>query len=262
MTAHQPRKRFGQHFLHDPHVIDRIVASLAPLPGQAIVEIGPGLGALTLPLLRRVTKLQVIELDRDVIPRLQALCAGEGQLLIHSADALSFDYRTLVQTGEKLRLVGNLPYNISTPLLFHLLSYADCIEDMLFMLQQEVVERMTAQPGDKAYGRLTASLAVHAEVEALFKVGPGAFNPPPKVESAVVRLVPRPAPFLLHDPNTYARVVSMAFSQRRKTLANSLRELFRREELLELGIDPQARAECITPAEFAQLANHLTARTG
>ncbi len=250
MERHRPRKRFGQHFLHDPGVIRRIV------------EIGPGLGALTLPLLQHVDELHVIELDRDIIPQLQAASTGHGHLRVHQADALDFDFRTLAPPAGKLRLVGNLPYNISTPLLFHLLTQADVIIDMLFMLQKEVVDRMVAKAGDEAYGRLSVSLAAQAEVEALFNVGRGAFNPPPKVESAVVRLVPRPAPFLITDPKVFSRVVAAAFSQRRKTLSNSLRELLTREEIGQLGVDPQARAERISPAEFAHLANYLAAREG
>jgi 16S rRNA (adenine1518-N6/adenine1519-N6)-dimethyltransferase len=262
VTRHAPRKRFGQHFLHDPGVVRRIIGALAPQPGQAIVEIGPGLGALTLPLLPQVDELHVVELDRDVIPRLQAACAGHGRLHIHQADALAFDFRTLAPPGGKLRLLGNLPYNISTPLLFHLLTQADAIADMLFMLQKEVVERMVAQAGDEAYGRLSVSLAAQAEVKALFDVGRGAFSPPPKVESAVVRLIPRPAPFPIDDHPTYSRVVAMAFSQRRKTLSNALRNLLTRDEISRLDIDSQARAERISPAQFAQLANYVTAREG
>ncbi|HXG28593.1 MAG TPA: 16S rRNA (adenine(1518)-N(6)/adenine(1519)-N(6))-dimethyltransferase RsmA, partial [Nevskiales bacterium] len=192
MQHHIPRKRFGQHFLHDPGVIHRILAALAPQPGQTLVEIGPGLGALTVPLLQQAGELHVVELDRDVIPRLEAACAGHGRLIVHAADALRFDFRALAPPGGRLRLVGNLPYNISTPLLFHLLAQADAIADMLFMLQKEVVERMVAQPGEPAYGRLSVSLAAQAAVEALFTVGRGAFRPPPKIESAVVRVVPRP----------------------------------------------------------------------
>jgi 16S rRNA (adenine1518-N6/adenine1519-N6)-dimethyltransferase len=259
---HIPRKRFGQHFLHDASVIRRIIQALAPKPGQTIVEIGPGLGALTLPLLQQVEELQVVELDRDIIPRLQAASSGHGRLQIHQADALNFDFGTLAPPARKLRLVGNLPYNISTPLLFHLLTQADVITDMLFMLQKEVVDRMVAKAGDEAYGRLSVSLAAQADVEALFDVGRGAFTPPPKVESAVVRLVPRPAPFKITEPQVFSRVVAAAFSQRRKTLSNSLRELLTRNEISQLGVDPQARAERISPAEFAQLANHVASREG
>jgi 16S rRNA (adenine1518-N6/adenine1519-N6)-dimethyltransferase len=262
VEQHVPRKRFGQHFLHDPGVIRRIIEALAPGPGQTIVEIGPGLGALTVPLLQQVDELHVVELDRDVIPRLQAACAGRGRLQVHAADALSFDFRALAPQGGKLRIVGNLPYNISTPLLFHLLTQAEAVADMLFMLQKEVVDRMVAQAGDEAYGRLSVSLAAQAEVEALFDVGRGAFNPPPKVESAVVRLIPRSAFFPITDPQLFSRVVSMAFSQRGKTLGNALRTLLARDEISRLEIDPQARAERISPAQFAGLANYLANREG
>jgi 16S rRNA (adenine1518-N6/adenine1519-N6)-dimethyltransferase len=260
VQRHVPRKRFGQHFLHDPGVIRRILAALAPQPGQVIVEIGPGLGALTVPLLKQAHSLQAVELDRDVIPRLEAACAGHGQLLVHAADALRFDFRALAPPDGKLRLVGNLPYNISTPLLFHLLEQADAIADMLFMLQKEVVERMVAGPGDEAYGRLSVSLAARARVEALFNVSRGAFTPPPRVESAVVRIVPQPAPFPLDDATAFSRVVAAAFSQRRKTLANALRHMFTREDIAQQGLDPQLRAERISPAEFARLSNALARR--
>lgn len=262
MDAHRPRKRFGQHFLHDAGVIRRIIATLAPQTGERIVEIGPGLGALTLPLLEQVGELHVIELDRDVIPRLQAACLGRGTLHVHAADALDFDFRELASAGGKLRLIGNLPYNISTPLLFHLLEQAEVITDMLFMLQKEVVERMAAQAGDDAYGRLSVSVAAKAEVENLFSVGRGAFTPPPQVESAVVRVVPRPAPFALADPATFSLLVTAAFSQRRKTLANALRRQISRADIEALGIDPQKRPEQIAPADFARLANHVASRSG
>lgn len=262
MDTHRPRKRFGQHFLHDTGVIRRIITALAPQPGQCIVEIGPGLGALTLPLLERVRELHVVELDRDVIPHLRAAASGQGRLQVHEADALNFDFRALAPAGHKLRLVGNLPYNISTPLLFHLLEQSEVIADMLFMLQKEVVERMAAQAGDDAYGRLSVSLAAKADVENLFSVGRGAFNPPPQVESAVVRVVPRPAPFTLLDAATFSKLVAAAFSQRRKTLANSLRKLISRADIEALGVDPQERPEQVTPAEFAKLANQVFTHTG
>jgi 16S rRNA (adenine1518-N6/adenine1519-N6)-dimethyltransferase len=248
VPRHIPRKRFGQHFLHDPGVIRRILQALDPQPGQTLVEIGPGLGALTVPLLQKAGTLHVVELDRDVIPRLEAACAGLGRLQVHAADALRFDFRALAPRGGKLRQVGNLPYNISTPLLFHLLDQADAITDMLFMLQKEVVERMVAQPGDPAYGRLSVSLAAQARVEALF------------TESAVVRVIPRPPPFALDDRGAFARVVAAAFMQRRKTLANALQKLLSRAEIADQGIDPQLRAERVSPAEYARLANHLAQR--
>ena len=193
-SAHVARKRFGQHFLHDPYVIDRILRALRPDANDLVVEIGPGLGALTGPLLQHLAVLQVVEIDRDVIPHLQRICGpdAETKLKVHLADALQFDFGSLRTDARPLRLVGNLPYNISTPLLFHLLGYSDQVHDMHFMLQKEVVDRLTASPGGKDYGRLTATVAARAQADSLFDVGPGAFNPPPKVMSSVVRITPRP----------------------------------------------------------------------
>jgi 16S rRNA (adenine1518-N6/adenine1519-N6)-dimethyltransferase len=259
-SGHRARKRFGQHFLHDPGVIDRIVRSIDPQPGDCLVEIGPGLGALTVPLLERATALTVIELDRDVIPLLQAACGpAAAKLTVIQADALKVDFATLRPAdGRKLRLVGNLPYNISTPILFHLLESADAIRDMHFMLQKEVVRRMDAEPDTEDYGRLTVSIAARAEVAELFTVGPGAFKPPPRVESAVVRLTPRPAPFPIQDPDAFARVVRLAFGQRRKTLANALRGTATPETFARAGIDPRVRGETLSAEEFARLANSLS----
>ena len=220
------RKRFGQHFLHDPGVIARIVAAIDSKPGQRLVEIGPGLGALTRPLLERCGRLEVIEIDRDVIPELRRRCAGAGELVVHEGDVLEMDIAALHGGGAPLRLCGNLPYNISTPLLFHLLASRALIADMHFMLQKEVVDRMVAGPGGKIYGRLTVMLAVACRAESLFRVGSGAFRPAPAVDSAVVRLVPHEvAPFPLPDAARFARIVAAAFSMRRKTLRNSLRGL-------------------------------------
>jgi 16S rRNA (adenine1518-N6/adenine1519-N6)-dimethyltransferase len=254
-APHRARKRFGQHFLHDPGVIARIVAAIDPQPGERLVEIGPGLGALTLPLLERAGRLEVVELDRDVIPRLAERARGHGELVIHEADALEFDFAALAGPGPRLRLCGNLPYNISTPLLFHLLESQAAIEDMHFMLQKEVVARMAASPGSKVYGRLTVMLAVHCSVERLFDVGPGAFRPPPRVDSAVVRLVPHAsAPFPVADPVRFAAVVSAAFGQRRKTLRNALGGLVDPAGFTAAGVDPGRRAETLAPREFALLA--------
>lgn len=255
MTPHHARKRFGQHFLHDSGIIERILRSLNPAAADAIVEIGPGLGALTRPLLERVDVVQAIEIDRDVIPLLRERCAGAaGHLTVHQADALAFDFRTL---GQDLRLVGNLPYNISTPLLFHLLDQADAVRDMHFMLQREVVDRMGAAAGEPAYGRLSVTLAARARVQPLFRVGRGAFNPPPKVESAMVRVTPQAPDFPLPRPRLFDQVVSRAFSQRRKTLANALKGLADASDLQACDIDPRARAERVSPAEFARLTAHL-----
>jgi 16S rRNA (adenine1518-N6/adenine1519-N6)-dimethyltransferase len=255
-TASVPaRKRFGQHFLHDPGVIARIVAAIDPQPGERLVEIGPGPGALTLPLLERVGRLEVVELDRDVIPVLVARAQGRGELVVHSADALEFDFRALAGAGGKLRLCGNLPYNISTPLLFHLLDAADAIADMHFMLQKEVVARMAAVPDNKEYGRLTVMLAARCRVQRLLDVGPGAFHPPPRVHSALVRLVPHAEPpFAVGDAARFAAVVAAAFGQRRKTLRNSLAAVVDAAGFEACGIDAGRRAETLSPAEFARLA--------
>ncbi len=252
---HRPRKRFGQHFLHDQRVIGKILAAVAPKPGEPLVEIGPGLGAITLPLLERCGALTVVELDRDVIPPLQEAAAGKGALTVVQADALKTDISALAPSGGKLRLVGNLPYNISTPLLFHFLAHAGRIADMHFMLQKEVVVRMAARPGGKDYGRLTVMLAAHCKVEPLFDIGSGAFRPPPKVASSFVRLTPyATAPFPIPDAKRYAAVVTQAFSHRRKTLKNALLGLVDEAAIRRLGIDPGARPETLSAADYARLA--------
>jgi 16S rRNA (adenine1518-N6/adenine1519-N6)-dimethyltransferase len=254
-APHRARKRFGQHFLHDPGVIARIVAAIDPRPGERLVEIGPGLGALTLPLLDRAGRLEAVEIDRDVIPRLAARARGHGELVIYEADALSFDFAALRGAGPKLRLCGNLPYNVSTPLLFHLLESHAAVADMHFMLQKEVVARMAAAPANKTYGRLTVMLAAQCSVERLFDVGPGAFRPPPRVHSAIVRLVPHArAPFRVADPARFAAVVAAAFGQRRKTLRNALSGVVDPDGFAAAGVDPGRRAETLQPSEFARLA--------
>jgi 16S rRNA (adenine1518-N6/adenine1519-N6)-dimethyltransferase len=249
------RKRFGQHFLHDPAVLRRIVDAIDPRPGERLVEIGPGRGALTLPLLERCRRLEVIEIDRDLAPLLAGRAAGRGELVVHEADALEVDFAALRGGGAKLRVCGNLPYNISTPLLFHLLDARAAIADMHFMLQKEVVDRIVAPPGGRTYGRLTVMLAAACAATALFRVGRGAFQPPPAVDSAVVRLVPHAAdPFPLPDPERFARLVATAFSMRRKTLGNSLRGLVDAAQFRAAGIDAGRRPETLAPAEFARLA--------
>jgi 16S rRNA (adenine1518-N6/adenine1519-N6)-dimethyltransferase len=251
---HIPRKRFGQHFLHDPRIIAKILLAIAPKPGEALVEIGPGLGAITLPLLERAQRLTAIELDRDVIPHLEAAARDKGELRIVQGDALETALAPLVPAGGKLRLVGNLPYNVSTPLLFHFLDQADCVQDMHFMLQKEVVQRMAAKPGGKEYGRLTVMLASRCKVEPLFNIGPGAFRPPPKVDSSFVRLTPFTAPpFLIPDRIRYARVVTQAFSHRRKTLKNALAGLVDETAIIAAGIDPKTRPETLSAADYARL---------
>jgi 16S rRNA (adenine1518-N6/adenine1519-N6)-dimethyltransferase len=258
--AHTPRKRFGQNFLHDPGVIGRIVAAIHPLPSESLVEIGPGQGAITLPLLQAAGKLTAVELDRDLVQPLLNRCRGAGGLQVINRDALRFDFCELAGAGA-LRVIGNLPYNISTPLLFHLLDQQRCIVDMHFMLQKEVVERMAAAPGSGQYGRLSVMLQYRCQVDMLFTIGPGAFNPPPKVDSAFVRLTPWPAPPVrVDDEQVFANVVRHAFAQRRKTLRNTLRELLDANTISAAGVDPTARAETLTLNEFAALANEAARR--
>jgi 16S rRNA (adenine1518-N6/adenine1519-N6)-dimethyltransferase len=259
---HRPRKRFGQHFLHDPRVTARILAAIDPQPGERVVEIGPGLGMLTCPLLQRLGELDVVEIDRDLIPELQRRCGDLGELRVHCADALRFEFQTLSAAPGTLRVVGNLPYNISTPLLFHLLEVLPSIRDMHFMLQQEVVERITASPGGKDYGRLSVMLQFHCEAEYLFDVGRGAFSPQPQVQSAVLRLRPRPSPpVALRDPAVFATLVQTAFSHRRKTLRNALRGLTSPEAIVRAGIDPALRPEQLGVADYARLSNALSPAT-
>jgi 16S rRNA (adenine1518-N6/adenine1519-N6)-dimethyltransferase len=254
---HQPRKRFGQNFLHDESVIQRIVQAIRPRADDHVVEIGPGQGALTRHLLPAIGQLDAVELDRDLLPILQRELGGLGSLTIHNEDALKFDFCRLSR-GEKLRVVGNLPYNISTPLLFHLLEQRHCIADMHFMLQKEVVDRMVAPPGDKAYGRLGIMIQLYCETERLFVVRPGAFFPPPKVDSAIIRLRPRDGLAVeLADEALFAQVVKQAFGQRRKTLRNNLKGLLSAEQLQSLDIDPSLRAETLGIEQFARIANFL-----
>jgi 16S rRNA (adenine1518-N6/adenine1519-N6)-dimethyltransferase len=261
MPEHRARKRFGQHFLHDRGVVNRILDTFAPRPGEIIVEIGPGRGALTQPLLERVPHLHVVELDRDLAARLRAAWPPE-QLTVHEADALRFDFCSLAAAGEKLRIVGNLPYNISTPLLFHLLAQRHCIHDLLFMLQKEVVDRICAGPGGRDYGRLSVMLQWRFEVEKLFDVRPGAFTPPPKVDSSILRLVPRAVPAVqVADDERFARLIQAAFGQRRKTLRNTLCDMVSEAGFAAAGIDPARRAETLALAEFAALANTVPTHT-
>lgn len=254
MNPHRPRKRFGQHFLHDPAIIARIVAVIAPRPEQHMVEIGPGQAALTEPLLQHLPAMDVVELDRDLIADLRRRFP---QLRIHEQDALKFDFAALAPPGERLRVVGNLPYNISTPLLFHLLEQADQIEDMVFMLQKEVVDRMVAKPGNKDYGRLAVMLQTYCEVSHEFDVGPGAFNPPPKVDSSIVSLFPRRQPLFQGDARLFSRLVAQAFAQRRKTLRNNLKKLLTEAQIVSLGIDPGCRADTLPLSDFVALAELL-----
>jgi 16S rRNA (adenine1518-N6/adenine1519-N6)-dimethyltransferase len=251
------RKRFGQHFLHDRNVIRRIIDSVAPQPGDRMVEIGPGRGALTWDLLQRAQGLDVIEIDRDLAQSLQQDSRAAQGLRVHVQDALDTDFNRLRGDGAGLRIVGNLPYNISTPLLFRLLSQRSAIADMHFMLQKEVVDRMSAEPGNKTYGRLTVMLAAVAEVEKLFDVGPGAFQPRPKVWSAIVRLRPALRPrFATGDEGVLRMLVTAAFSHRRKILSNGLKGFLSPSEIEACGIDSQLRPEVLTPQQFGLLAAH------
>ncbi len=254
--SHQPRKRFGQHFLHDRSVIQHIVDAVNPDEQVPIVEIGPGLGALTLPLLQRVAALDVVEIDRDLAQALADKCHNIGDLRIHQGDALKFEFCTL--HNEKIKIIGNLPYNISTPLLFHLLKQINCINSMVFMMQKEVVERICAEKDSKHYGRLTVMIQSQCHVEKLLTIGAGAFTPPPKVESSVIRLRPLAyGQFQIMDNDLFSQIVKLAFNYRRKTLRNALRGLVDESIFGELGIASTSRAENLTIREFAAMANYL-----
>lgn len=250
----RPRKRLGQHFLHDPAVIAKLVATIAPGADDCMVEVGGGRGALTRPLLETVRRLHVVELDTRLAEKLQSTVTRPERLVLHRADALKFDFSALAAKPGTLRVVGNLPYNISTPLLFHLLDQRAAIRDMHLMLQREVAERIAAGPGSKVYGRLTVMLAPWMEVRTCFHVGPGAFAPPPRVRSTVVQMVPRTSPlFAMQDPDRFAKLVARVFSMRRKTLARSLRPWLKRQEIAEAGVDPLARPEQLPPEAFERL---------
>lgn len=264
-SSHSPRtgagftapakKQLGQHFLADAHYVEKIVLAVNPKDGDRLVEIGPGQGAITFPLLRRHPKLTVIEFDRDLIAPLTAAAAPLGELTIVHRDVLQVDFTELAGASQ-IRLVGNLPYNISSPILFHALEHAAAISDMTFMLQKEVVDRMAAAPGSKVYGRLSVMLQAFCEVTSLFVVPPGAFRPPPKVDSAVVRLVPRdPATVAIDDPQRFAEVVKAAFGQRRKTLRNALNGVINEAQFEAAGVRSDMRAEQLEVDDFIRLAN-------
>ncbi len=256
---HVAKKRFGQNFLTDQSIINSLVDAINPAENQIIVEIGPGLGALTKPLLSKISKLHVVEIDRDIVSWMQAEYAKPAyikkELIIHNVDALKFDFASL---GKKIRVTGNLPYNISTPILFHLLDHLPTITDMHFMLQKEVVERMVASPSTPAYGRLSVMLQYHLQMEYLLTVPPEAFEPAPKVESAFVRCVPHAnLPFVAKDTALFAKVVLQAFSQRRKTLRNTLKGLLDDAGFNALEISSQLRAENLSVTQFVAITNHL-----
>lgn len=253
--AHHPRKRFGQHFLHDRGTVDRIIAALSPGPGDTVVEIGPGEGVLTTPLLAATGHLHVVEIDRDLAADLRGRAEWSDTLHVHEADALRFDFAALAPADGRIRVIGNLPYNVSTPLLFHLLGQRAAIADMHFMLQREVVDRMAAEPGTGGYGRLSVMIQAWCRAEPLFRVAPGAFRPPPAVESAVVRLTPhaRPAIDAAHAER-FGEIVRRAFSARRKTLRNGLRGFMDADTIAAAGIDPGLRPERLRVTDFARLA--------
>ncbi|NOQ35607.1 MAG: 16S rRNA (adenine(1518)-N(6)/adenine(1519)-N(6))-dimethyltransferase RsmA [Methylococcaceae bacterium] len=259
--SHKARKRFGQNFLQDHNIIYQILAHIHANKDQHWVEIGPGQGALTEPLLKTGATLDIVELDRDLVVFLKEKFSLQENLTIHSGDALNFDFQALAKTNEKLRIIGNLPYNISTPLLFHLLANADSIADMHFMLQKEVVDRICASAGNKKYGRLTVMMQYYCHSEHLFDVPPESFDPIPKVMSAIVRCVPHSKPPVDVDVTVLNTVVTHAFSQRRKTIRNSLKKLLEETEIEALDINPKARAEEINLEEFAKLANFLVDKT-
>jgi 16S rRNA (adenine1518-N6/adenine1519-N6)-dimethyltransferase len=259
VSNHRPRKHFGQNFLHDRNIIDKILRAIDPRDDQHFVEIGPGRGALTQPLLDQVKQLDVIEIDRDLAANLSN-DINSPKFRLHVGDALKFDFATLTTLPGALRLVGNLPYNISTPLLFHFLDYASLFTDAHVMLQKEVVDRMTAPPGNRTYGRLTVSLAARCQVDALFVVKPGSFTPAPRVDSTIARLTPDPVRRAqLNDPAAFDKVVAQAFNQRRKRLANALRPLLTEAQIAALDIDPGVRAERLNIDEFIRLGNALAA---
>jgi 16S rRNA (adenine1518-N6/adenine1519-N6)-dimethyltransferase len=257
-SQHKARKRFGQNFLIDHGIIREIVRSIHPQKSDLVVEIGPGKGAITQLLADACDNLSVIELDRDLVPWLKVKFEKHPNFQLFQADALQFDFTQLLRDEKPLRIVGNLPYNISTPLIFHLLSYADKVQDMHFMLQKEVVKRMAAQAGDSAYGRLGIMVQYYCAVEDLFDVPPTSFDPAPKVDSAIVRLVPhKTLPYVANHVKTLETLVNVAFQQRRKTLRNSLKQLLTAEQLETLPVDLQLRPEDISLAEYVAVSNLL-----
>jgi 16S rRNA (adenine1518-N6/adenine1519-N6)-dimethyltransferase len=254
--GHVARKRFGQNFLHDDYVIDKIVSAINPKEGQNLLEIGPGLGALTEPVAEIVDKLTVVELDRDLAARLRSHPFIRDKLNVVEQDALKYDFSELAQNDNKLRVFGNLPYNISTPLMFHLFKYSDVIQDMHFMLQLEVVKRLCASHGDKLYGRLSVMAQYYCSAQPVVMVPPSAFKPAPKVDSSVVRLIPHQTPIVdVTSVDALQQVVTAAFNQRRKTIRNSLKNLLDESLITTLDINPDIRAEQLSLQEFARLSN-------
>ena len=262
MSEHKARKRFGQNFLHDKAIIGRIIAAIAPTADDHFVEIGPGQGAMTQPLSEHCGQLDVVELDRDLADQLEQLDWMAG-IRLHRADALHFDFTTISDTPGSLRLAGNLPYNISTPLLFHILTYHQLFRDIHVMLQREVVDRMVAGPGSRTYGRLSVALAARCNVESLFVIKPGAFRPAPKVQSAFARLTPLQEPLITAaEAPLFDEVLRCAFNQRRKQLGNALRPVLDADAIRAAGVDPQQRAEQLTVENFVALTREASARSG
>ena len=261
---HLAKKRFGQNFLTDQAIIGSLIDAIQPQQNQSIVEIGPGLGALTKPLLKKISHLHVVEIDRDIVSWMQTEYAkpayASNNIIIHNVDALKFDFNQLSQQlGNPLRVTGNLPYNISTPILFHLLDNLPCIIDMHFMLQKEVVERMVAMPSTPAYGRLSVMLQYHLAMEYLITVPPEAFEPAPKVESAFVRCVPHSTlPFVAKDTALFAKIVMAAFGQRRKTIRNTLKDYLNDADFAQLNLHTQLRAENLSVKQFVDISNFCT----
>ena len=261
MFKDPPKKNLGQHFLTDQDIISKIVLAVKPVAGDFLVEIGPGQGAITFPLLKKHGALTVIEFDRDLITPLMESAEGMGDLTIIHKDVLKVDFTKLAADRPAIRLVGNLPYNISTPILFHVLEHAPVVRDMHFMLQKEVIDRMAAEPGSKVYGRLTVMLQARCEVTPLFMVPPHAFRPPPKVDSAVVRLVPLAADKIhIKDAVLFENLVRDAFGQRRKTIRNAMQALATSDDIEAVGLRPDARAEQLPVTDFIKLANFLTSK--
>ncbi len=260
MLAKYPRRRFGQHFLTDNNIVDKILESINPSDEDVIVEIGPGQGAITNGLTKNTKFVHAIEIDRDLTNYLKKRFEGNSKIIIHEADALNFDYLKL---GSNLRIVGNFPYNISTPLLFHLLKYRDSIIDIHCMLQKEVVDRMSAKPGNKTYGRLGIMLGCHLRIEPLFHVDKSAFFPAPKVTSTVVKLTPlKKNKFHIHDEDIFSKIIAEAFMKRRKTIQNSLKKLINISDLDAVNLDPKLRPEQISIKKYVELSNHLVKRLG
>jgi len=254
---HHARKRFGQNFLSDSDIIHRIIKSINPKPGQRLIEIGPGLGALTCPILKLVKEMDVIELDRDIVPKLQLNCGLDAvqnnQLRIHNIDILKFNFAEL-NYDAPLRIIGNLPYNISTPIIFHLVEFSDIIQDMYFMLQKEVVMRLAAKPDTSNYSRLSVMAQYYFHITPLFLVPPESFQPMPKVESGIVRLVPhKEKPIKIDNEKAFSKFITQAFSQRRKTLRNVLKDICSAQQLESIDINPSARAQSLTLQQFASI---------